>query len=145
MLTATDKCLVRTHQLKRKRFRNFFFCATTVHIGPRVPQFEVSRSHTIRHRHTHTHSAGFLQNSDWLIKGAATYTTHNQHKTWTSLPSAGSKPTIPGIEQPQTHGSDCTATRIGAENVCVTLKESRIMHATEMRHLEGRGKKLTKS
>ena len=40
-------------------------------------------------------------------------TTHNTHKTQTSMPLAGFDPTIPASEPPQTHALRCTTTGIG--------------------------------
>ena len=67
---------------------------------------EVSRSHTYM-------VVGRLWTSDHQFSAeAATYTTHNKHKRWTSMLSVGFKPTIPAIELPQTYALDRTATGI---------------------------------
>ena len=48
---------------------------------------EVSRAHTIGHTHTHTHPVGFLCTSDQPVADAATYTTHNKHNRWITIPA----------------------------------------------------------
>jgi hypothetical protein len=48
--------------------------ASAVHIGPRLPIVEVSRSHT------DTRAVGLLWMTDQLVAEAATCTTHNKHK-----------------------------------------------------------------
>jgi hypothetical protein len=50
--------------------------------------------------------------SDQLVAEAATYTTRNQDKRRTSMPSAGFEPKIPEIEWSQTDALDLTATRV---------------------------------
>ena len=64
----------------------FFYCGTTS-----LLRFLV-----------HTHPVGLLWMSDQPVAEAATYTTHNKHKIWTSIPSAGFKPTLPPTELPYT-------------------------------------------
>jgi hypothetical protein len=44
-------------------------------------------------------------------------TTHNTHKTQTSMPPAGFEPTTPGSKRPQTHALDSAATGIGSKFV----------------------------
>ena len=66
--------------------------------GPGRLNVQVSRSHTIRH----THPVGLLWTSDHPVTEAATYTTHNKHKTRTYVPSAGFEPAIPRINRLQT-------------------------------------------
>jgi hypothetical protein len=65
-------------------FQYLFFCGVIAQIGPRPPPFEVSRLHTMRHTHGRT-----PWTSDQLVAEAATLTTHNKHKRWTSTPWAG--------------------------------------------------------
>jgi len=83
-------------------------CGATVHIRPRSPHFEVSRSHAIRH----THLIWFLWTCTHTITDAATRTSHNEHKRQISMPSAGFKPIILPIKQLHNYTIDCTATRI---------------------------------
>ena len=70
---------------------------------------------THTHTHTHTHPAG---HSDQLITKAATYRTYIRKRT--SMPSVGSEPTIPAIEQPQTYAFDGAATTIGCSTYLLT-------------------------
>jgi hypothetical protein len=58
----------------------------------------------------HTHPIALLWTSDKLVAEAATYTTHNQHKTRISIPSAAFEPAIPAIKRLQTHALDGTVT-----------------------------------
>jgi hypothetical protein len=51
-------------------------------------------------------------------------TTHNTHKTQTSMPLVGFESTIPVSEESQTHALDCTATGIG--NVVVNQTKIRL-------------------
>ena len=71
--------------------------------------FEVSRSHTIRH----TYAVGLLWRSDQLVAEAATYKTQNKYKRRTLMPSAGFKLAVPAIERLQTYALESTATGIG--------------------------------
>ena len=58
--------------------------------------------------------------SNQPVKDAATYTTHSKHKTQIFMPSAGSEPDIPAIEQLQTYTLDATVTGIDIlDNSCV--------------------------
>ena len=51
----------------------------------------------------------------WSARGRDLYmTTHSTHKRQTSMPPAGSEPTIPASERPQTHALDCAVTAIGS-------------------------------
>jgi hypothetical protein len=50
--------------------------------------------------------------SDQPITEAATYTTHNKRKRWTSMPLAQFKPVTPVIKQLQTYALDRMATGI---------------------------------
>jgi hypothetical protein len=59
---------------------------------------EVSRSHTV----THTYPVGILWKSDQPVVEAATYTTHNKHKTRTSIHTSGFEPAILEIERRRT-------------------------------------------
>jgi hypothetical protein len=71
--------------------------------------FEASRSHTLRHT-TLVRTPldeGPARRRDLYL------TTHNTHKRQTSMPLAGSEPTIPTSERPQTHSLDRAATGIG--------------------------------
>jgi hypothetical protein len=84
-----------------------------------LKNFEVFRSHRIKH--THTYPVGLLWTSDQLIVETAIYTTHNKHNRQTSTPSAPFEPAIPAIKWPQTYASDRTATGIDLVCVCVCL------------------------
>jgi len=44
-----------------------------------------THKHTHTHTHTHTHLVGFLRMSDQPIAEAATYTTYNKPRRWTSM------------------------------------------------------------
>jgi len=57
---------------------------------------DVSKSRTIRH----IHPVGLLCNSDQPVAEAATYTTHNKHKSRISTPSAACEPAILTIKRP---------------------------------------------
>jgi len=48
--------------------------------------------------------------SDQLLAEAAGYTTHNKHERRIFVPSAGFKPAIRALEQPQIYALDSTAT-----------------------------------
>jgi hypothetical protein len=85
-----------------------FCCGATVHIRSWLPDFEVSRSHAIRH----THLIWFLWTCTHTIPGAATCTSHNEHKIQKSMPSAGFKPVILPIKQLHNYTTDRTATGI---------------------------------
>jgi hypothetical protein len=61
--------------VKRQVF--YFCCSAKAEIGPRLPLFEVSKSHTLRH----THPVGILWTSDQLVAEAATYTTQQTQET----------------------------------------------------------------
>jgi hypothetical protein len=93
-----------------------FPCGATTKIGSGLPRFEVSRSHTIRHKHAHTHShthlVGVLWTSDHLVAEAAIHTTHNKHNRRTSMHTMGFEPAIPLIKQPHFFSNDPTATEI---------------------------------
>jgi hypothetical protein len=62
---------------------------------------EVTRSHSL----THSLTVGLIWTSDQPVAEAATYTTHNTHKSQTSLPPAGFEPTIPASEWSQTYNT----------------------------------------
>ena len=65
----------------------------------------------------HTHTPGWTAlASDQLVAEAATYKTDNNHKTRTSMPSAGYKPVIQAIMRQQTYTLGRTATGIGKTN-----------------------------
>jgi len=51
--------------------------------------------------------------SDQPVAETATYTTHNEHRTTTYIPSVGFEHLIPAIEGPQTCVFDSTVTTIG--------------------------------
>ena len=57
-------------------------------------------THTHTDTHTHTHIPGRTTLNE--LPEAATYTTHNKHKTRTSVPSPRFETAIPAIRQPQT-------------------------------------------
>ena len=73
----------------------------------------LDHAHTHTRTHRHTHAVRFLSRSDQLVAEAATDTTHDKHKTQTSMPPAGSEPAIPVIERPQTYALDHIATGAG--------------------------------
>jgi hypothetical protein len=77
----------------------FCYVAQQAKLGPGRLTVEVSRSHTI----VHTHPVGLLCTSDQLVAEAATYTTHNKHKRWTSMPSGGIEPVIQEMKRLQTY------------------------------------------
>jgi hypothetical protein len=80
-----------------KLWINFFFAVvqqTKSDLGLLI--VEVSRTHTIRH----TQPVGLFWTNDQLNAEAATFTTHNKHKTRTPMPSKGFEPMIPAIKQP---------------------------------------------
>jgi hypothetical protein len=79
--------------------------ATGIGPGLRHLILEVSR--------THTHRLGLLWTSDQLVAEAATCTTHNKHKRWKTMSSAGFVPAVPTIKRLQTYALDRTATGIG--------------------------------
>jgi len=87
-----------------------FLCGQQPKSGPRRLIVEVSISHTID---THTQPV-VLWTSDQLVLETATYTTHDKHKSRTSIPSAGFETTIPAIDKLQTYTLDCTGTGIGS-------------------------------
>ena len=55
---------------------------------------------------------GHLWKSFQLVAGAATYTTHNNHKSQASMPSVGFEPSIPVVERLQIYTLYHTAIRI---------------------------------
>jgi hypothetical protein len=93
----------------RSSARNFIFCRAAVQRGLGRSIVEVSRSPAIRHARTHarTHALtntpanarakGLIWRSDRLVGEAATYTRHNKHNRWTSMPSKWLEPAIPAI------------------------------------------------
>jgi hypothetical protein len=73
--------------------------------------FEASRSHTFRHT-----TLGRTPLDEGSARRRDLYlTTHNTHKTQTSMPPVGFEPAIPASEQLQTHALDRAATAIGIE------------------------------
>jgi hypothetical protein len=54
-----------------------------------------------------------LWTRDQPVAETAVYTTHNAHKSQTSMPPARVEPTIPVSEWPQTHTLDRAVTGIG--------------------------------
>jgi len=77
----------------------FLCCGATAQARPKLPLFDVYRSHTIRR----THLVGLLWTSYQPIAEAATYTTHNKNKSWTSMFSVWFKPEIPATKQLETY------------------------------------------
>jgi hypothetical protein len=61
--------------------------------------------------YTH-HPVVLLWASDQLVAEAAAYTTHNKHKTQTSIPSVDFQSEISASERLQTYAFDPTATGI---------------------------------
>jgi len=59
---------------------------------------DVSTPHTIRN----THPVGLLCTSDQLVTQDATYTTHNKHNRWTSMPSTRFELAFPVFKETQT-------------------------------------------
>jgi hypothetical protein len=57
---------------------------------------DVSKPRTIRH----IYPIGLPWNSDQPVAEAATYTTHNKHKSQISMPSAACEPAIPKLKRP---------------------------------------------
>jgi hypothetical protein len=53
------------------------------------------------HTQFDAHPVGLLRTSDQLVAEAATSTTHNEHKRWTCMPSAGFKLAITVIKRLQ--------------------------------------------
>jgi hypothetical protein len=99
-----------------------FLYGAPPHLGPRPPSLlkllGLSRSLSLSlararaRAHTHT-PLGLLWTRDQPVTEAAAYTTSKKHNRQTSVPSAGSEPVIPAIEQPHTYVLDHTATWIG--------------------------------
>jgi hypothetical protein len=85
-----------------------YFCGPTAKRGPRLPH-----CWSLKITHRHTHPVGLLSTSDQLVAEPATYTTHNKHKIWKFMSSAGFAPAILTIEQPQNYALDRTAIGIG--------------------------------
>ena len=83
------------------------FGGATGQLGPSLPIFGVSRSHTIRH----THPVGLPWTSNQLVADAATYTTNTKRRT--SMLSVGFEPAIPAIKRLHTYALDHTAAGIG--------------------------------
>ena len=87
------------------------FWNATAPVGPRPCRFEVSTPHKIRHKQ----SVGLLWTSDQLVAAVVTYTTYNNLKRRTSMPSVGIEPTIPASERQQTHALDFATTGMGPD------------------------------
>jgi hypothetical protein len=62
------------------------------------------------HTQLDTNPVGLLLTGDQFVKGAANYTTHNEHKRRKSMLSAGFKSAIPAIERPLIYALGSTAT-----------------------------------
>jgi hypothetical protein len=72
---------------------------TTTQLGPKPPHcrgFYVDHTQ-LRHTHTHTHTRRAVWTSYQPVAEAATSTTHNKHKRWTSVSSEGFECAIPTI------------------------------------------------
>jgi len=68
--------------------------------GLSSPIVDIIRTHI--HTYTNTCALGLLWRSEQVVTEAATYTTQNEHKGRTSLPSAGFELAIPKIKLPHT-------------------------------------------
>jgi len=78
--------------------------------------FLILLAHTQTHTHTHTHSPGRSPLNERSARRRGRYlhyTTHDEHKGRTSMPSAGFYPAMPAIKRLETYAFDCTATGIG--------------------------------
>ena len=93
-------------------------------------------SDTHRHTHTYKHTHTRYDLSGWPAMRRNLYlTTHNSHKTETTMPPARFEPAIPASERPQTHTLDHAATGIGANRSmkvkykvfsCIYLTKNRV-------------------
>jgi hypothetical protein len=90
----------------------YVLCGATANSSLGCLIVEVSRPHTIRH----TNPVELLWTSDQLVAEADTYTKHSKHNRRTSTSTAGFKPTILPVEQPQTYALDLMATAIATIN-----------------------------
>ena len=89
---------------------SLYFCGATSELGPSPPPSFLMFTH---HTHARTHPIGLLCTSDQLVADVATYTTHNIHNWWTSLPSAGYEPAISRFKSPHVYSLYRTAIGIG--------------------------------
>jgi len=90
-------------------YLGFLLHGATVHRGPGSPRYQ---SFTIIFSNTTLSRTPLDQ---WETRRRYLYlTTHNTHKTETSMPPAGFEHAIPAREWPQTHAWDRTATGIGS-------------------------------
>jgi hypothetical protein len=81
---------------------------------------------TIRLRHT---TVGRTPLDEWLAGRRDLYlTTHNTHKTQTSMPPARFEPPILASERPHTDALDRAATGIGDVGVAVCYSKSRVLN-----------------
>ena len=98
--------------LQEKTQELFFPSGATAQLRLRPPHcygFYITHTHT----HTHTPPVGLHQTSDQLVSEAATYTTHNQNKTQTTVSPAGFEAVNPAIKLLHICAPNRTATGIG--------------------------------
>jgi hypothetical protein len=87
------------HSSSTATYMQVFFMAQQTLVRPGLLSVEASRSHT-----DPPHSVGLLGSS--TRRRDLYLTTHNTHKTQTSMPSAGFEPAIPASQRPQKHALD---------------------------------------
>jgi len=86
----------------------FFYHGATAPSGPGPPHY---RGFTITLRHA---TAGRTPLDEWSARRRDLYrTTHNTHKSKTTIPPVEFEPAIPASEKPQTHALNRAATGIG--------------------------------
>jgi len=97
------------------RFRYLLSIGDRIIIAPGHTQWHTHR-HTQTHTYKHTHTHTRYDSSGWPVLHRNHYpTTHNGHKTETTIPPARFEPAIPASERPQNHTLDHANTAIGAK------------------------------
>jgi len=96
---------------------------------------------------SHTHPGWLLWKNDQHVAEAATYTTHDKHNKWRSMPTAGFEHAIPAFVRLYAYALDRTATRIGHWKIISSNKASKrithfIIQYTARRNAFQKGKML---
>ena len=77
--------------------------------------------------------AGYLRKSFQLVAGAATYTTNNNQRRRTSMPSDGFEPSIPVVERQQIYALDRTASEISVFKLQIGNNNKCFWHFTKLK------------
>jgi hypothetical protein len=108
LLTSFRRSKVKTDPPNCIFINTIFFMALN---SPQWAKLHDCRSFTITLSHT---TLSRTPPDEWWARRRDLYlTTHNTHKTQTSMPPAGFETAIPANERPQIHALECVATGIG--------------------------------